>query len=354
MAEDKDQKTEQATPQRKQKAREKGDIPKSRELTAIIPIWMVFAFLSFSSFIYTSIAAYMSSAITRGFKYELTQDSVMELFVADSARVGLIMLPLFGTMVLVILVVHLVQTKFLLTMEPLTPKFERLNPINGIKRFFDINIIVELVKGVLKLSMLGLLLYLIIKKELFNLPMLVDMDMSAITDFAFNQIKLLVLVSAAALTVFAGADFAYQIWYTNRNQRMTKQEVKDEYKEMEGDPRVKARVRSLQRDMARKRMMQEVPQADVVITNPTHYAVALKYDPKAMGAPRVIAKGANLIAQKIKEVAKEHKVPVFEDKPLARALYLIDLGHEIPEAMYKAVAAILANVYKLKKKVMAA
>ncbi|MCE5311919.1 MAG: flagellar biosynthesis protein FlhB [Nitrospiraceae bacterium] len=354
MAEDQDQKTEQATPQRKQKAREKGDVPKSRDLTAIVPIWVVFAFLSFSSFMYSSLASYLSTAMSRSFKYELTQDSITDIFVSDSAQVGMIMMPLFGVMVLVILIVHLVQTRFLFTMEPLTPKFERLNPIEGVKRFFNINIIVELIKGVLKLFILGLLLYLLIKKELFNLPMLVDMDISAVTDFSFSQVKQLVLVSALALTVFAGADFAYQMWYSNRNLRMTKQEVKDEYKEMEGDPRVKARVRSLQRDMMRKRMMQEVPQADVVITNPTHYAVALKYDSKAMGAPKVIAKGANLIAQKIKEIAKENRVPVFEDKPLARTLYLLDIGQEIPEEMYKAVATILANVYKLKNRVLAA
>ncbi|MBN2654452.1 MAG: flagellar biosynthesis protein FlhB [Nitrospirae bacterium] len=354
MAEDQDQKTEQATPQRKQKAREKGDIPKSRELTSIIPIWVVYAFLSFSGIIFTSISGYMASSLNRSFSYELTPNSLMNLFIADSASVGLIMMPMFFTMVGLIMLVHFLQTRFLLTSKPLTPEFGRLNPIKGVKRFFSINIIVELLKGVLKLFILSLFIYVIIKKEIYILPLLVNMDMSTLTVYAFGEIKHLVLISGIALTVFAAADIGYQIWHTNRSQRMTKQEVKDEYKDIEGDPRVKARIKSLQRDMMRKRMMQEVPQADVVITNPTHYAVALKYDPKAMGAPKVVAKGANLIAQKIKDIAKENRVPVFEDKPLARALYLIDLGHEIPEAMYKAVAAILANVYKLKRKVMTA
>ncbi|MDX9714376.1 MAG: flagellar biosynthesis protein FlhB [Dissulfurispiraceae bacterium] len=350
--EDKDQKTEQATPQRKQKAREKGDIPKSREITSIIPIWVVYAFLSFSGIIFTSISGYVASSLRRSFSFELTPDSLMNLFITDTSRIGLIMMPMFFTMVGLIILVHFVQTRFLLTAKPLTPEFGRLNPFKGIKKFFSINIVVELVKGVLKMFILGAFLYTIIKNEIFTLPLLVNMDLSAVTFYAFGQIKHLVMISAMALTVFAAADFGYQIWHTNRSQRMTKQEVKDEYKDIEGDPRVKARIKSLQRDMMRKRMMQEVPQADVVITNPTHYAVALKYDPKAMGAPRVVAKGANMIAQKIKEIAIENKVPVFEEKPLARALYLLDIGQEIPEAMYKAVAAILANVYKLKRKVM--
>jgi flagellar biosynthetic protein FlhB len=174
------------------------------------------------------------------------------------------------------------------------------------------------------------------------------MDVMSIAGFSYVQVKKLLLISAIVLTVFAAADYGYQRWQFARNLRMTKQEVKEEYK----DPRVKARIKSLQREMARKRMMQEVPKADVVITNPTHYAVALKYDAGKMAAPAVVAKGYNLIAERIKEIARQSGVPVFEDKPLAQALFKLKVGQEIPEAFYKALASILANVYKMKGKGM--
>jgi flagellar biosynthetic protein FlhB len=158
------------------------------------------------------------------------------------------------------------------------------------------------------------------------------------------------MISALVLTVFAVIDFAFQRWQFSRNLRMTKQEVREEYKEVEGSPMIKARMKSIQREMARRRMMQEVPRADVVITNPTHFAVALKYDFRKGGAPRVVAKGANIIAEKIKEIARQSGVPVFEDKPLARALFALDVNQEISEVFYKAVAAILAQVYRMKGK----
>ncbi len=168
-----------------------------------------------------------------------------------------------------------------------------------------------------------------------NLPLLPDMGFNGIVQFSFVQVKKLLLTSLVVLSIFAVADYGFKRWKYSRDLRMTKQEVKEEHKEMEGDPRVKARIKSLQREMARKRMMQEVPKADVVITNPTHFAVALKYDSATMGAPAVMAKGANLIAEKIKEIAKEHGVPVFEDKPLARSLYKLELNQEIPEAFIR-------------------
>jgi flagellar biosynthetic protein FlhB len=198
---------------------------------------------------------------------------------------------------------------------------------------------------------LGVILYLLLKKQIVNLPLLPGMDVFSIAQFTFVQVKKLMLTAIVVLSIFAIADFAYQRWQYSRDLRMTKQEVREEHKEMEGDPKVKARIRSLQREMARRRMMQEVPKADVVITNPTHFAIALKYDSATMGAPAVVAKGANLLAEKIKEIAKAHGVPVFEDKPLAQSLFKLELDQEIPEAFYKAIAAILANVYKLKGKI---
>lgn len=350
MPEEFEERTEQATPRRRQKAREKGEIPRSRELTSIVPLWVVFLYLSFGGFMFTTLLTYLRNSLKRGFEISLNEVSFVDIFKTDTVQVGLMMAPLFGLMLLVIVIIHFLQTGFLLSPAPLSPDINRLNPISGIKKFFTLNTVFETLKGIFKVIVLGLILYLLIKRELVTVPMLVDMDMQSIVGFSFNQIKKLLLIAAIVLSVFAVADFAYQRWQYDRNLRMTKQEVKEEYKEVEGDPRVKARIRSLQREMARKRMMQEVPKADVVITNPTHFAVALKYDSSKMGAPVVVAKGANLIAEKIKEIAQKSGVPVFEDKPLARALFNLNIGQEIPEVLYRAVATILANVYKLKKK----
>jgi flagellar biosynthetic protein FlhB len=353
MPEEFDERTEQATPRRRQKAREKGEIPRSRELTGIMPLWVVFLYLSFGGFMFTSLLTYLKTSLRRGFEISLNEVSFMDVFKTDTVHVALMMAPFLGLMLFVIVIVHFLQTGFLLSPAPLSPDINRINPLEGIKKFFSLNTIFETLKGVFKVVVLGLILYLLIKKELINLPLLVDMDIQSIMGFSFNQIRKLLLISAIVLTVFAVADFAYQRWQFERNLRMTKQEVKEEYKEVEGDPRVKARIKSLQREMARKRMMQEVPKADVIITNPTHFAVALKYDPSKMGAPTVVAKGANLIAEKIKEIAAKNGVPVFEDKPLARTLFKLGIGQEIPETLYRAVATILANVYKLKNRAVA-
>lgn len=350
MPEEFEERTEQATPRRRQKAREKGEIPRSRELTGIIPLWVVFLYLSFGGFMFTSLLAYLKASLKRGFEVSLNEVSFMDIFKADTVNIALMMAPFLGLMLFAIVIVHFLQTGFLLSPAPLSPDINKINPIQGIKKFFTLNTIFETLKGIFKVVVLGLILYLLIKKELINIPMLVDMDIQSIMGFSSNQIRRLLLISAIVLTVFAVADFAYQRWQFERNLRMTKQEVKEEYKEVEGDPRVKARIKSLQREMARKRMMQEVPKADVVITNPTHFAVALKYDSSKMGAPTVVAKGANIVAEKIKEIALNNGVPVFEDKPLARTLFKLNIGQEIPETLYRAVATILANVYKLKKK----
>ena len=350
MPEEFDEKTEQATPRKKQQAREKGNVPRSKDLTGIIPLWMVYMYLSFGGVMFTSMLVYMRSALKRGFEVSLNEAVFVEIFKADSMNAAVMMAPLFGFMIVVIVAVHFLQTGFLVSAASLSPDFSKINPLEGIKKYFSFNTLFETFKGIFKLIVLGMILYLMLKKEAINLPLLVDMDIQAIMGFSYGQIKKLLLISALVLSVFAIADFAFQKWQFERNLRMTKQEVKEEHKMMEGDPRVKARIRSLQREMARKRMMQEVPKADVVITNPTHFAVALKYDSSKMGAPTIIAKGANLVAEKIKEIAKENRVPMFEDKPLARTLFKLNIGQEIPDALYKAVATVLASVYKLKKK----
>ncbi|HMK57010.1 MAG TPA: flagellar biosynthesis protein FlhB [Dissulfurispiraceae bacterium] len=349
MPEQFEERTEQATPRRREKAREKGDVPKSRELTSLFPVWTIFLFMLFGGTMFTSLLTYFGSSLKRGVTLRLTEATLMDVFKADTMQMGIVMLPLFLLIFVGVMAVHFLQTGFLISSNPLTPDLTKLDPLQGIKRIFSINTLYETVKGLLKVAVLGAILYFMLKKEVFTIPLLVDMDIRTIIDFSFGQIKRIIMISALVLTVFAAADYAFQRWQYSRNLRMTKQEVKEEYKEVEGSPLIKARLKSIQRELARRRMMQEVPRADVVITNPTHFAVALKYESGRMGAPKVVAKGANLIAAKIREVAGSSGVPVIEDKPLARALYSsIDVNQEIPEVFYKAVAAILAQVYRLK------
>jgi flagellar biosynthetic protein FlhB len=351
MPEQFEEKTEQATPRRREKAREKGDVPKSRELTSLLPVWTILLYLLFSGAFFSSLLTYFGSSLRRGVTMTLTETTLMDVFKADTMQMGMMMLPLFMLILAGVLIVHFLQTGFLLSTVPLTPDLSKINPLQGIKRMFSVNTLYETVKGLFKVAVLSAILYLMLKKEVFNIPLLIDMDIKSIMAFCFGQIKKIVMISALVLTVFAAVDYAFQRWQYSRNLKMTKQEIKEEYKEVEGSPMIKARLKSIQREMARKRMMQEVPRADVVITNPTHYAVALKYDVGKMGAPRVVAKGANLIAAKIKEIARQSGVPVFEDKPLARTLFSsLDVNQEIPEAFYKAVAAILAQVYRMKGK----
>ena len=351
MPEQFEERTEQATPRRREKAREKGDVPKSRELTSLFPVWTIFLYLLFGSALFTSLLNYFGASLRRGVTMRLTETALMDVFRADAMQLGMMMLPLFMLILAGVLIVHFLQTGFLLSSVPLTPDLAKISPLQGIKRIFSINTLYETVKGIFKVVVLGAVLYFMLKKEVFNIPLLIDMDIRTIVDFSFVQIKKIIMISVLVLTVFAAVDYAFQRWQYSRNLKMTKQEVKEEYKEVEGSPLIKARLKSIQREMARRRMMQEVPRADVVITNPTHYAVALKYNFGKMGAPRVVAKGANLIAAKIKEIARQNGVPVFEDKPLARTLFsTLDVNQEIPEAFYKAVAAILAQVYRMKGK----
>lgn len=350
MADDFQEKTEQATGRKRQKEREQGHIPQSKDLVGIMPLWVVFLYLSFGGFMFTMLVAYLRSALKRGFEVSLTDTSFVQIIRADSFKTLMMMAPLLLSVIIAVMAMHFLQSGFLISTKSLSLDLKKINPLEGIKKFFTIRILVEGAKGTLKMTVLGIILYMLIKKQLLTIPLLPDMDVSDIALFTLVQVKKLVLTAVVVLSVFALADFAYQRWQYSKDLRMTKQEVREEHKEMEGDPRVKARIRRLQREMARKRMMQEVPKADVVITNPTHFAVALKYDPATMGAPAVVAKGTNLIAEKIKEIAKANGVPVFEDQPLARSLFKLELDQQIPEAFYKAIAAILANVYKLKGK----
>ncbi len=348
MPEELQERTEQATPRRREKARQKGEVPRSRELTSIVGSWMVFLYLVFSGGFFISMMNHMKESFQRIKNPDFVSGAIITATKAEILWFFSQFIPIGAILLFGVVLVHFIQTGFLFTGAPLVPDLSKISPLKGIKRLFSLNALFETLKGILKLIALGLIIYLLLKKDVAILPLLIDMDVRAIAGVSFQKIYQLVLACLIMLTFFAGMDFAYQRWQYERNLRMTKQEIKEEFKETEGSPMVRARLRSLQREMARKRMMQEVPKADVVITNPTHIAVCIKYDSKKMNAPEIVAKGANLLAERIKEIARAAGVPIYENKPLARALYRIPLGGEVPEVLYKAVAEILAQVYKLK------
>jgi flagellar biosynthetic protein FlhB len=254
-------------------------------------------------------------------------------------------------MMLIGIVTNFFQVGFMFSPKAFSPKWEKLNPFTGIKRvMFSTHSAIEMGKGMLKIAVVGFITYFIVDKVIVDSISLVDSDVMSIAQFMVSAMAEIVIKVGFIFFSIAGFDYLYQRFEFEKNLRMTKQEVKDEYKMSEGDPQIKGRIKTIQRQIAYKRMMTDVPKADVVVTNPTHFAVALKYDTKKMSAPTVVAKGADLIALKIKEIAKTHGVPIVEDKPLAQALFKsVSIGDQIPEKLFQAVAQILAYIFKLKQ-----
>jgi flagellar biosynthetic protein FlhB len=258
------------------------------------------------------------------------------------------MAPIAITFVIVAIIANVVQGGLVFSSEALAPKLSKLNPFIGIKKFISKNALVELLKSIFKVIVLGYVGYITIKEEFGNIPLLVDMDGWHTMTYMGKTVFKILIRTSWVLIILSVLDYLFKIYEHEENLKMTKEEVKEEMKEAEGDPQIKSRIRSLQMEMARRKMM---PDADVVITSPTTYAVALKYDREKASAPLVVAKGAGLIADKIKSIAKEHNVPIVEDKPLVRTLYrLVDIGKEVPVEHYHAVAEVLAYVFQLRAK----
>ena len=267
-------------------------------------------------------------------------------------RLLIILLPVLLIGFAVAFVSDLFQVKWRPTSKPLQPKFSKLNPLNGIKKIFSAQSLVELVKSVAKILLIALVTYSYIKNKIGLLYALYDMSMmQAVNLIGETVIELGIRISAIYM-IIAGADFMYQKYKFKNDMKMTKQEVKEEYKNAEGDPEIKGKIKARMREASQRRMMQAIPKADVVITNPTHYAVAIRYDTEVAPAPIVVAKGSDYLAQKIKQIARENNVEIVEDKPLARMLFAnVDVDKQIPPELYQAVAEILAMVYHAQGKV---
>ncbi len=249
------------------------------------------------------------------------------------------------------IIATIAQTRGLVSFQLLKPKFSRMNPLQGFKRLFSLRGLVELLKSILKIVILGIVIWNSLKDEIATIPMLMDMTIQQALVTAGSMMMGIVKTVAIIMVFVAAADYLYQWWEYEKNLRMSKQEIKEEYKQTEGDPQVKGKIREKQNAMARRRMMQNVPNADVVIRNPTHFAVALQYDPEHNRAPVVIAKGMDSLALRIVAIAEKHDIVTMENKPLARGLYEnVELNAEIPDQFYQPVAEVLAFVYNLKKK----
>ncbi len=352
FAEDKEGKTEKATPKKRQDARKKGQVFQSRELSSAFLLVLVFLYLKiFGKYIYIELAAFTNKmfeeyAKTRNF-YTINGFSV--LFIDTMTVLLKTVGPVFAIAVVASLVGAYSQVGFIFTLDPIAIKLNRLNPIQGFKRIFSLRGLTELLKALIKILIVGSVVYFFLKNEVYNILRLMYLGAAQSGTYIVNTSINAALKICMLLVIFGIIDYGYQWWEYEKSLRMSKQELKEEYKQVEGNPEVKSRIKQKQRQISMKRMMHEVPDADVVITNPTHYAVAVKYDAKLHEAPFVVAKGQNYIAIRIKDIARQNKVEIVENKELARTIYnTVEVGELIPPELYQAVAEILAYIYSLK------
>ncbi len=344
------EKTEPASPRRLEQAREEGDVPRSRELAtctvlmaAGIGIWM------FGDSMIRPINRLLVSGLS--FERTLAYDPnvLFTTIAAQLADVMLAFLPLAGLLMLAALGSPMLIGGWLFSAKSLQPKFGKLNPIQGISNMFSANSAMELGKAIAKTILVGSVAWMVINSQIDAVLGLSVESLQSGTSHLADILLVSFISIVGALVAIAMIDAPYQMWHYANKLKMTREELRQEAKESDGNPEIKAKIRQQQREMARRRMMSEIPNADVVVTNPTHYAVALKYTDGKMGAPQVVAKGADEVAARIREIAAENKVPLLEAPPLARALFRhAELGDEIPEALYTAVAEVLAYVFQLR------
>ena len=351
MAEESDlEKTEAASPRRLEKAREEGDVPRSRELASMsVMLAAGLGFLMLGS----QLAAALRTLMTDGLSLDRETLFDPALLAANTGQALIDLLIAFAPLALLLVVVALASPALIggwnVSSKALMPNFARMNPLKGIGNMFSKNALIELVKALAKSALVGGVAYMVIKSDLGPLAELARLTPdNAVAQTGYLMLKAFLTI-VAALVLIAAIDVPWQLKHYADKLKMTKEEVRQESKETEGNPQIKARIRQQQREMARRRMMAEIPKADVVITNPTHYAVAIKYKEGDMRAPTVVAKGADAVAFKIREIAGEHKVALLEAPKLARALYAhTELGDEIPETLYAAVAEVLAYVFQMR------
>jgi flagellar biosynthesis protein FlhB len=352
LAEESDlERTEPASARRLEKARAEGQVPQSRELMAFLIMaaagggfWVAGDWLTDRA------AALLRHGLSFDRATAFDPNSLTHSIASLSWEGLLLTAPIFALTVAATLATPVALGGWTFAPAALTPRFERLDPLKGVGRMFSWHSIGELVKAILKALLIGGVIYWVISRQQGQLFALLGESIEAALASFARMLMFAVMAMIVGLAAIAAIDVPFQLWRYYQGLRMTREELRQEMKELEGDPLLKARIRSQQREIARRRMMTEVPKADVVVTNPSHFAVALKYESGAMAAPVVVAKGMNIVAQKIREVATEHRVPILEAPPLARALYRhAELGDQIPATLYAAVAEVMAYVYQLNR-----
>ncbi len=350
--EDKQSKTEQPTSKRLADAKEKGNIPRSMEMSATVSLLVAFvALYATGSYMVATLRNSTHEILSGAATFNGTQMEVYRIFLKLFISIGATLAPFVLIVIAAGIVINYSQGGVTIAPGKLGIDLKRINPLQGVARLFNSEAVMTAFKGLVKILLVGYIAYRILRDELNNIIYLVESDIQGIIDFVSHLSFKLVLHTCGLMLILAVIDLAFVKWRYMQNLKMTKQEVKDEHKDIEGDPQVKSRLKQMQIAQARRRLKKIIPLADVVVTNPTHFAVALKYEREKMGAPIVIAKGIDFMAQRIKEIARENDITLVENRFLARELYAqVEEGQEIPEALYAAVAEILAYVYSLKGK----
>ena len=339
------EKTEEPTAKKRADARKKGQVGRSQELnTAFVLLVGFFTLKLLWDSIYLSIASYTTYVFTN-LNQSVDTENIIHIFIGIIVVLAKTAFPVMFAIMLIGLAINFFQVGLNFNTESIEFKLDKLNPINGFGRIFSKR---SLAKSVFKILVIGFFLYRFIHEQILAMPQFMFFDLTTSLALVAEIIFQMAFIVIGVIMIMALMDYGYQKWQTTQDLKMTKQEVKDEMKQSEGDPQIKGKIRQKQRQMAMARMMKEVPKADVIVTNPTHYAIALSYQ-QGMSAPLVVAKGQDLVAQRIKEIAREARVPIIENKPLARAIYAaVQIGDAIPQELYQAVAEVLAYVYRLK------
>lgn len=346
------EKTEEATPKKKRDSKKKGQIPKSKEVPLAVTLMagtLILAILG--GYVGNNLKSAVRYFLTIISKKEMTYGGIFNISSVAILRGGLVILPIIVPIMLMGVAGNFIQTGPMLTGEPLMPKLSKINPISGFKKIFSMRTLVDAIKDITLVSIVGYIGYSYVKENYPDILNMGFLNIVAIPDVFKGLVFGIFFKITIVMIIIAIADYVYQRYNFNKDLRMTKQEIKEEYKQEEGDPQIKSKIRQKQREMGMKRMMQSVPEATVVVTNPTHISVALRYQDGKDEAPTVIAKGTGFIAIKIKEIAKENDIPIIENKPLARLIFNeVEIESPIPVEMYQAVAEILALIFKMKKK----
>ena len=345
-----EERTERATPRRREEARKEGRVAKSPELTSAIALAaLLVALRVVGPMVWGQWENIFQLDFSTSPPKTWTTGTVEQLLVEQMMSALKALAPIVGTALVMGVAVAVMQVRPMLTVKQLVPDFSRILPTAGLKRLFSASSLVELGKSLSKLVIVGALSYSSISRMAGEIRGYGDTDVTTIPAVVGSLVFQLGIRIAVAMVLLAALDFAYQRYAFEKSLRMTKQEVKDEWKDTEGNPQIKSTIRKRARQIAMRRMMQAVPKADVVVTNPTHFAIALRYDGATMTAPEVVAKGADALAQRIKVVASESGVPMVENKPLAQSLYrMVDIGEQVPAELYQAVAEVLAYVYRMR------